>query len=293
MTTLDTAVVPTDVGTVDLEATDLSSLEVEGRQVLVASFGQGMPLLYLHGLCDLHSVLAPEHPPTFLSALAGWGRVVAPALPGYPGSSPLGRLHEMEDYVFHLVDVLEALVLDDQPLAVMGHCLGGWLATELALRRPDLVSQLVLLAPLGLHVPSSGVPPVFGALAPRGVGGFAEARRILFSDPDSQPALAALPDDMAESQQLRWFGGLAGAAAIGWKAPHFQSRRLAQRLHRVGAPALVVCGGRDALVPAALRSAWTAGLAGAQALEVPDAGHALVLEQPGLADVVTAFLGWR
>jgi pimeloyl-ACP methyl ester carboxylesterase len=262
---------------------------VGGRQVALWSSGTGRPLLYLHGLCDLHSAIPGDGRTAFLDALAAGQRtVLAPALPGYPGSSGLEDMRDVEDYVFHLLDLLDELGLGQVDLA--GHSLGGWLAAELALRRPDRVRRLVLVSPLGLHVAGLAVPPVFGALAPRGVGGFGEARRLLFADPDGAPATDALPDDMSAEQQLRWFGGLAGAARLGWKAPHFQSRALSARVGRIRVPALVVCGESDRLVPEQAGRAWAGGMAEAVLVTVPGAGHALVLERPETAADVLGFL---
>lgn len=269
---------------------ELVTVPVAGRQVALLRGGSGRPLYYLHGLCDVHAAVAPGGLPPFLAALAARAsaEVLAPALPGYTGSSGLEDMHDVEDYVFHLVDLLDASAVAEVDL--VGHSLGGWLAAELALRRPDRVRQLALVSPLGLHVPGLDIPPVFGALAPRGVGGFGEARRLLFADPDGAAALHALPDGMARDQQLRWFGGLAGAARLGWKAPHFQSRRLAARLHRIGVPTLVLRGEQDRLVPEQAGRAWVDTMPEARLFEVPDTGHALALERPEAAAEVAAFL---
>lgn len=267
-----------------------STVTVGGRPVTLLRGGQGPVLLYLHGLCDVHAAVAPEGLTPFLRALAAQAdaEVVAPALPGYTGSGGLDGMHDIEDYVFHLTDLLDEL--GQAQVAVVGHSLGGWLAAELALRRPERVSRLALVSPLGLHVRGLEIPPVFGAFAPRGVGGFGEARGILFAAPDGPVAATALPDDMTEAHQLRWFGGLAGAARLGWKAPHFQSRPLAARLSRISVPALVVAGAEDRLVPDVAGRAWVDGLRHAELVVVPGAGHALVLERPETASSVAAFL---
>jgi pimeloyl-ACP methyl ester carboxylesterase len=251
--------------------------------------GSGDPLLYLHGLCDIHAVGDAGQWTPLLGRLADGFDVIAPALPGYDASTGLEDLDDVEDYVYHLVDVCH--VVGVRHLHVVGHSLGGWFAAELALRRPDIVRRLVLLDPLGVHVRGVEVPPFFGAVAPRGIGGMGEARRLLFAEPEGTVARGALPDVMTTEQQLLWFAGLAGAARLGWKAPHFQSRKLTERLGRVRVPTLVVRGTQDLLVPEVTGRVWAGSVPGARLLEVPDAGHCLVLERPDVAAEVEAFLG--
>ncbi len=134
------------------------------------------------------------------------------------------------------------------------------------------------------------MPPFFGAVAPRGIGGAGEARRLLFADPDGTVATGALPDAMTTERQLLWFAGLAGAARLGWKAPHFQSRKLTERLGRLRVPTLVVRGEQDLLVPAEAARIWSGSVPGASILEIPDAGHCLPLERPAVAAEVEGFL---
>lgn len=265
-----------------------STLRVSGRDVTVLRGGQGRTLLYLHGLCDVHAVWAGDDWTDFLGRLAARFDVLAPALPGYNASTGLQEFDDVEDYVWHLCDLCVAAGLQD--VVVVGHSLGGWFATELALRRPELVSRLVLLGPLGVHVRGVEVPPFFGAVAPRGIGGTGEARRLLFCDPDGPVATGALPDAMTTEQQLLWFAGLAGAARLGWKAPHFQSRKLTERLGRIGVPTLVVRGARDRLVPEAMARVWVGSVPGVRLSDVPDAGHCLPLERPDAAAEVEGFL---
>ena len=265
-----------------------STLDVSGRGVTLVRGGSGAPLLYLHGLCDVHAVGAAEPWTPFLSRLATGFDVYAPALPGYDGSTGVEEFDDVEDYVWHLVDLLHALGVDR--VAVVGHSLGGWFATELALRRPELLERLVLLDPLGVHVRGVEVPPFFGAVAPRGIGGMGEARWILFADPEGPVATRALPDVMTTDQQLLWFGGLAGAARLGWKAPHFQNRKLTERLHRLRVPTLVIRGAQDLLVPTEAAAAWAALVPGVRSIEIPGAGHCVALECPDVSAEVEGFL---
>jgi pimeloyl-ACP methyl ester carboxylesterase len=265
-----------------------STVAVSGRDVTLLRGGEGARVLYLHGLCDIHAVWPGGQWTPFLARLATNFDVVAPALPGYNASAGLEDFDDVEDYVWHLVDLCHGAGLSD--IDVVGHSLGGWFAAELALRRPALVRRLVLVDPLGVHVRGAEVPPFFGAVAPRGIGGAGEARRLLFADPEGAVALDALPDVMTTEQQLLWFGGLAGAARLGWKAPHFQSRKLTERLVRVEVPTLVIRGEEDLLVPEEAGRTWSGSIPGARLVEIPDAGHCLPLERPEIAAEVEGFL---
>ncbi|HMD46839.1 MAG TPA: alpha/beta hydrolase [Acidimicrobiales bacterium] len=277
--------------TVDVAARlDRSTLDVGGAEVTVARGGEGDPLLYLHGLCgDVHSSFPGTDWTPFLGRLGANFDVVAPALPGYNGSAGPAGFDDVEDYVFHLADLLE--VLDIESVCLVGHSFGAWMAAELALRRPDLVEAMVLLSPLGVRVRGLAVPPFFGAVAPRGIGGFAEARQLLFADPEGEAARRALPDDMGREHQLLWFGGLQGAARLGWAAPHFQSPVLTRRLRRIDVPTLVVRGGADRLVPDQMAEVWVRSMPEAQLHEVPGVGHCLPAERPEVAADVEGFLG--
>jgi pimeloyl-ACP methyl ester carboxylesterase len=267
----------------------VTSVTVAGRQVELARTGSGAPLLYLHGLADVHSASPPDPPTRLLHRLARSAAVVAPALPGYAGSDSLGPAADVEDYAFHLTDLLDEIGIAQ--LDVVGTSFGGWLAAEFALRHPDRVRRLVLAAPLGLHVRDAPGVLFFGAAAPRGVGGFAEVRGVLFADPDGPAALDALPDELPRERALRWFGGLGGAAALGWRAPQLCDPKLAGRLHRIEMPTLLVWGTADQVTPVGQATAWQRGLPDARLEVIDGAAHALPLEEPDrLAELTGDFL---
>ena len=264
---------------------------VAGRDVTYARAGSGPPLLYLHGLADVHSAVPPEPPTPLLASLARHADVVAPALPGYAGSDSLGAHADVEDYAFHFVDLLDTVGLG--VVDVVGASIGGWLAAEFALRHPQRVRRLVLVGPLGLHVRDEPGALFFGAAAPRGVGGLGEVRMVLFADPDGSLATDTLPDALAtdHDRALRWFGGLAGAAAIGWSAPQLCNPKLGERLGRIATPTLLVWGHADRLAPIGHAEAWARALPDARLEVVDGAGHAVTLEQPApLATLTEQFV---
>jgi pimeloyl-ACP methyl ester carboxylesterase len=268
----------------------MSTEKIGGRSVELLRLGTGPPLLYLHGLADVHAVWPPEEPTALLHALAAEREVIAPALPGYLGSDALDACADVEDHAFHLADLLDALGLDT--VDIVGCSFGGWLAAELALRHPGRVGRLALVDPLGLHARGEPGALFFGAVAPRGVGGYAEVRGVLFADPDSEIALAAFPDQPDRDRMLRWFTGLSGAAQVGWTAPQLRNPKLGPRLGRVRTPTLLVWGARDLIAPVAHGERWRDALPDARFEVVDDAAHCAQLEQPDqVARLVLEFLG--
>ena len=141
----------------------------------------GVALLYLHGLCDMHAVWAGDAGTDVSTA---WRRASTSWRPLCPGTTaaPGSRTSTTSRTTCGTSSICARPPGSDD-VDVVGHSLGGWFGAELALRRPELVRRLVLLGPLGVHVPGVEVPPFFGAVAPRGIGGAGEARRLLFADP--------------------------------------------------------------------------------------------------------------
>lgn len=118
---------------------------VGGRRAVYAEAGAGPPLVFLHGWGLSPAVY--RRPLARLAAGDLW--VVAPALPGFGGSHPLPggprSVHHLADWVVELIDAVGVT----EPVQLVGHSLGGGVATALAARHPDRVRSLVLLNAVG------------------------------------------------------------------------------------------------------------------------------------------------
>ncbi|HUC97003.1 MAG TPA: alpha/beta hydrolase, partial [Candidatus Polarisedimenticolaceae bacterium] len=106
-------------------------------------------------------------------------------------------------------------------------------------------------------------------------------------------ALELFPDGMGEIEdELRRYQMLRFGSRIGFKPPYFYNRPLRNRLHRITAPALVIWGEHDRMVPLSHGETYAKLIPQAQPLKViPKAGHSIHVEQPELmAQLVSDFL---
>ncbi len=253
-------------------------VDVRGRKVAVLEAGRGEPLVYLHGFADVHGVAGDLQP--FHLALADKARLIAPAHPGCAGSDDLADGYGIDDVLFHYLELLDALDLERFDL--VGHCMGGWIAAELAVRHPERVRRLALIGACGLFVPGEPTGDVFMHAQPeRGVE-YATLRQLLFAGPDAPAGLRFFPDGRGDlDEETRRYMMLRFGSYVGFKPPYFYNRALRTRLHRAAMPAAVIWGEVDRMVPRAHGEAYAAGLPAAHDLTiVAGAGHAAPLEQP-------------
>lgn len=239
--------------------------------------GSGESLLYLHGMGGF-----PGWPP-FLDRLAERYHVYVPAQPGVARSTGLEHLDDLWDLVLFYDELIQELGLHHGYL--LGHCYGGMIAAELAAHRPERVSALALVCPLGLWLDETPVADLF-ALTP------SEQGRLLWYDPDGESARAYLaePDDPAAKMeaQLDRTQTLAAVGKFIWPIP---DRGLAKRAHRITMPTLLVWGDSDGVAPPAYGQAFERLLPNATLRIIDRCGHLPQLERPEqFNEVVQRFL---
>lgn len=166
---------------------------------------------------------------------------------------------------------------------VLGTSLGGFVAQELALARPDLVDRLVLVCTsYGGRGPEAMSP---GALADMmGVGSFSQegaARRALEAA-TGEKYRAEKPEEF--EQIVRW--RLADSTST---ASYYEQARAGARFDhsrdagRITSPTLVIHGSEDRYVPPANAAALADAIPGAKLKVLDDAGHLVFIER--FADV--------
>jgi pimeloyl-ACP methyl ester carboxylesterase len=242
--------------------------------------GTGPPVLAIHGLGATKGSFLPT-----LAALSDRFRVIAVDLPGFGDSDkPIGASYDPRFFAGAMVDLLDALELDR--VDVIGNSLGGRIALELALRAPERIGRLALLAPsLAWRRPRRWAPalrlvrPEFGLvqLAPRAVVQTIVRRLI----PGAGEGWTAAGVDEFLRSYLTPAGRAAFYAAarqIYLEAPHGKNG-FWTRLRELDADALFVWGRRDTLVPIAFARHVAEALPDARHLEL-ECGHVPQVELP-------------
>ena len=253
--------------------------------------GIGPPVLAIHGLGGTKGSFLYT-----VAALADRFRVIAVDLPGFGDSDkPIGAAYDAAFFAEAMIDLLDALELDRADL--IGNSLGGRVALEVALRDPERVGRLALLAPsLAWRRPRRWAPmlrlvrPELGLvqLAPRAIVEGVVHRVIPGAD---QGWTAAGVDEFLRSY-LTPAGRAAFYAAarqIYLEEPHGQDG-FWPRLRGLKPQALFIWGRRDTLVPIAFARHVAEALPYARHLEL-DCGHVPQMERPRQTHTaVAAFL---
>jgi pimeloyl-ACP methyl ester carboxylesterase len=171
-----------------------------------------------------------------------------------------------------------------QGVPVVGLGLGGWLAAEIAVADPSLFKALVLVAPFGLK-------PAQGEIYDQFLGRGPAYARAGFADQQKFAALHGEEPDLDTLEQ--WEINREMTARVAW-APYLFSQSLPHLLPLIEAPALVVWGAQDRIIPASTASQWAELLLKARVEVIEDCGHRVDVEQPAaLAEAIASFLEER
>jgi pimeloyl-ACP methyl ester carboxylesterase len=160
--------------------------------------GGDPPMLFVHGWCCDHTYFAPQ-----FEHFRKEHRCVAVDQRGHGRSDKPEQTYSMSAFAEDLAWVCNEIGV--QKPVVVGHSMGGVIATQLAAQFPDLPSAIVLVdapvaAPRGLR---EGLAPLFQALRSPGyretAQGFVADR--LFIDADDRERKQRIVDAMASAPQ--------------------------------------------------------------------------------------------
>ena len=244
--------------------------------------GAGGDWAALAGLLrDDHRVLAPDRP--------GWGL-------NDRGAMGMGANAEA------LHELLAAAGVRS-PAVVVGHSLGGGVALELALRHPERVGALVLVASVGGAGSLSGfdrllaVPFLGNGILRAGVGAL---RRVLIAATRSskRSRSARVAHMVAVLPTVQAAIGTDGRPMVGRSRRSFlveqrallaEAPQLERSLCRIAVPTAVVTGASDHVVPPAAARSLAVQVPGAE-LVILEGGHLLPFDHPDkVAEIVRRY----
>jgi 4,5:9,10-diseco-3-hydroxy-5,9,17-trioxoandrosta-1(10),2-diene-4-oate hydrolase len=265
--------------------------QVDGSTMSYVDIGDGPAMVFVHGLGGSWQNWL-ENLPHFSRT----HRCIAMDLGGFGTSEPVDGEVSIERYARSVAELMGTLGIDSA--VVVGNSMGGFIALELAIRRPELVERLVLVSAAVLWQEYRHAKPLVTV---------ANATEALAARALSEVPEWLLRRPRARSRALR-FGGiraplppelqrellLTGGKRTSGFLPAFQalaSYPLRDELSAVRCPTLIIWGTADPLV----------GVGHAKELErlIPDArasiyegiGHVVQLEAPDrFNDEVEAFL---
>jgi pimeloyl-ACP methyl ester carboxylesterase len=229
-------------------------------EVTVDEQGEGRPVLLLHGGGGPPSMGALP------SALSQDFQVIAPVHPGFAGTPRPEWYDRIEDIALSYLQLLEQRDLRD--VLVVGSSIGGWIASEMALREHERISGTVLLNAVGIDVEGIELAD-FLSLTPQ------ELMAYSFHDPGAAPDPTKLPQEARDIQAAN-----AATLAVYAREPYMHDPKLRRRLALVPTPVAAIWGESDQIAPEPYGRAYAASFPNGRFELIREAGHLPHLEQP-------------
>jgi 3-oxoadipate enol-lactonase len=255
-------------------------IQLDGFRMEYDDQGLGAPVLLIHGYPFNHSLWNPQ-----INELHKIARMLTPDLRGFGGSDPVRGTSTMDLLAQDCYDFLNNIGVKI-PVVVGGLSMGGYVAFAFYRLFPERVTALLLAAtraaPDSSEAQSGRMKNVELALE-QGAPAIAEAMLPRLMSPKTytrQPDLISFVRDMIESASVE---GIVGAL-MGMRDRPDSTPTLAQ----IDKPTLIIHGADDQIVPPTEAVAMQAGILNSHLEILPDAGHLVNLEQPGLFNKAVA-----
>jgi pimeloyl-ACP methyl ester carboxylesterase len=247
------------------------TMVVDDCEISYLRGGSGPPVLFLHGASGVYEM-------PWMDALARRYDVIVPDHPGFGRSATPSWFEDVHDLAYFYLDFLRTLDLTG--VHVVGNSIGGWIASEIAVRCMSRLRSLVLVSPAGLRVENAPPFDIF-SISPEELTGH------LFHDPDVvEHVLAARADAETRLKNRR------GAARI--MQPRMDDPQLAKWLRRIDVPTLVIWGDDDRIIPPRYAEEFRRLIPGCVVDIVDRCGHLPHVERPdAFAAIVDRFLAAR
>jgi pimeloyl-ACP methyl ester carboxylesterase len=241
-------------------------IKVGSIETEVLEEGAGGPnLLFLHSSWG-PTVLSSD----YIRLLSTKYRVIAPYHPGFGRIARPKTFRDVGDLAYFYLDFLEQRNLSD--VVLVGASLGGWVASEIAVRSTSRINRLVLISPFGVKVRSREERDFADFFALDA----ADRAAIEFED---QKFWTSDYSAMSDEDLTIIARGREAEVHYGWK-PFMHNPQLRNWIHRVSVPTLVIRGANDKIVSQENHIAYRDLLPDSKLVTIDHAGHHPHIEQP-------------
>ncbi len=253
----------------------VGEIEVEGRRLAWRTVGRGPELLLING----YGATSNDWDPTFLVRLARSNRVICPDNRGI-GESELGEDGlTIDGMAADLEALLDGLGIDSLP--VVGWSMGGFVAQQLALRSPDRVATLTLIASdPGAPEAVPPAPEVWSRLIDHSGTPRAQATRLisLLFPPHLATEIDSQFGEVVAAARAELLPRALAAQEAAMEAWHGRDQPRPDRA--AVPPTLIVHGSDDVVIPAANADLLARRWPGAQVELFEGCAHAVMAQEP-------------
>jgi pimeloyl-ACP methyl ester carboxylesterase len=247
-------------------------------------------LLLLHG-----GGLSLESWAPLVEKLAGTMRIVTVDLPGQGLTGTTVEGDYSADGMVRFVSEFTAVTMPEGPFVLGGHGAGGEVAWRFALRHPERVSKLVLVAPAGIAPPAG---PQAAALTIADMPGGGLILRLYNTRQRFQSTLRAaaydkpaITNEIIDRAYLMSRREGTRAATLARLQSADADPAPTARLAEIKVPTLLLWGREDPVFPIGQASAFAGSIAGAKLVTYERCGHFPMIERPdATASDVKSFL---
>jgi len=246
------------------------SIQVDDHRVVYSEGGKGEPVVLLHGFGA-----SADNWNRFAGRLTKRYRVIAPDLPGWGQSTRIDSAsYAYPQQVERLHQLLNALGL--RRVHLVGHSMGGFIASAYAARYPEEVITLGLIAPHGIAEPQPSELALSVAAGDNWLvaSSIPEFDRLLNKVFAKRPYL---PRSVFRFLAAHAIHGSAKSARI-FAEMQSNAPALVERLSRIKAPALIIWGEQDRVLHVSCADIFRQGIKNSELLVIAGSGHMPLVE---------------
>ncbi len=254
----------------------VNNVSVYVEEYMPKSYGRDTP-----DVCLIHGLVSSVHSfKPVIPKLAEFARVIALDLPGFGKSEKgTGYLYSYENYAATIAELME--ILSVKKITAVGHSMGGQICLYLAKYYPDLISELVLMAPSS-YVGRSSIRlrlATYLPLAPL-------CARFLINRSDLRNIFKSVvydekhADDESYQIYVTPFKDKAFYQSLIGLIRHREGDLKDEDLYGIAHHTLLLWGENDQVVPLSIGERLSTQLSQASFITYPKTGHLLPKEQP-------------